>query len=494
MLNRLASLRVWLLAAMAATAVLTLVAGNFIAGQLSAAAENAADRSNGLQEARTIAAQVRGGADAEDLRALQRVLPSDQIVVIQNGKTVFAGPALASFPLELTVTVPLPGGRVELRDHHEAASGGLAQGTLVAAVIALMIIGEVWLAATLLMRTVRRPVGRAIEAAGRLADGDFSARMGVTGPEEFARLGHAVDAMAAQLQHSDAEQKRFLADLVHEIATPVSAVSGFAMALTDGSVQTPAEQAEAAGIILQESARLQQLLEDVRHLNRLEITDSVRRDHIDVHALCAATAQRFRLAARDAAVTITVRAAQTWAESDPRLVDAVVSNFVSNAVRYTPAGGKVEIRASRRRRPPAVVVAVRDTGTGIAPGQLEKIFDRLYRTDDARDRATGGSGLGLAIARSAARSLGARIEATSEPGTGSEFRLIIPAGSSPHGNHESAARLPPPPGGAAVAARARDTARQRHARADNHAGRAHVHAAPPGKPVRNRGAHRRHLS
>jgi two-component system sensor histidine kinase BaeS len=435
-LSRLASLRVWLLAAMLATAVVTLVAGNVITGQLSAASEEAADRAKAQATARSIALQVQGGADADDLRALQQVLPTDQIIVTRNGTTVFAGPALASEPLELTVTAPLPGGQVELRDHHAPASGGLGQGTLVAAIIALAVIAEAWLAATVLVRTVRRPVGRAIEAAGRLAGGDFSARMGTSGPEEFARLGQAVDAMAAQLQHADAEQKRFLADLVHEIATPVSAISGFAVALTDGSVQTTAERAEAADIVTGETRRLQRLLDDVRQMNRLELTDSVRREHVDVSALCQQAAQRFRLAARDAGVTVTARAAHAWLDTDPRLIDVMVSNFVSNAIRYTPRGGKVEIRAARRRRPPAVVIAVRDTGTGIAPEHLERIFDRLYRTDDARDRASGGSGLGLAIARSAARALGARIEVDSQPGTGSEFRLVLPAGAPVPGNDE----------------------------------------------------------
>lgn len=432
MLSRLASLRVWLLAAMLATAILTLVAGNIITSQLSTASEEAADRANTQASAQAIASQVKAGADARDLRALQYVLPNDQIIVVRNGKTVFAGPTLTTAPLELTVTAPLPDGHVELRDYH-AVPGGLGQGTLVAAVIALVIIGEAWLAATILMRTVRRPVERAIEAAGRLADGDFSARMGSSGPEEFARLGHAVDAMAVQLQQADSQQKRFIADLVHEIATPVSAISGFAVALADGSVQTPDDRAEAAGIVMNETRRLRQLLDDMRQLNRLELTDSVHREHVDVGTLCAQTAQRFRLAARNAGVTLTEHVAHAWLDADPRLIEAVLGNFVSNAIRYTPPGGKVEIRAARRRRPPAVILAVRDTGAGIAPEQLERIFDRLYRTDDARDRATGGSGLGLAIARSAAQTLGARIEVDSQPGVGSEFRLILPVGAAAPG-------------------------------------------------------------
>ena len=99
-----------------------------------------------------------------------------------------------------------------------AIGGGLpAQGIVVAGVIAILVIGEAWLAATMLIRTVRKPVSRAIETADRLATGDFSARMGISGPEEFAHLSRAVDGMAGQLQQADTEQKRFLADLAHEI-------------------------------------------------------------------------------------------------------------------------------------------------------------------------------------------------------------------------------------------------------------------------------------
>jgi two-component system, OmpR family, sensor histidine kinase BaeS len=305
------------------------------------------------------------------------------------------------------------------------AVGAAFTSPLLAGLLAVLLIGEAWLAATVLVRTVRRPVTRAIETADRLATGDFSARMGISGPEELAHLSRAFDGMAAQLQQADTEQKRFLADLAHEIATPLSAVSGFAFALVDHSARTTAERAEAAAIVVRESDRLQQLLDDVRHLHRLELAESVRQEQVDIDELCAETAQRFRLAADHAEVTLLVCAEQVSVVADPRLIDAVVNNFVSNAIRYTPAGGKIRIVAQRRRS--TAVIAVRDTGIGIAPGHLERIFDRLYRVDEARDRATGGSGLGLAIARRAAQSLNARIEVDSKPGEGSEFRLLLPS-------------------------------------------------------------------
>jgi signal transduction histidine kinase len=434
MIERLTSLRVWLLTVMLATAVVSMVAGNAVIDRLNAASERVADRGNALATARAIASQVQRGAGGAELRALQRVLPNDQLVVVRNGTTIFAGPSMATRTLEVTVSAPLPGGQVTLRDYHAPVPGRLAQGTLVAGVIAVLIIAEAWLAATVLVRTVRRPVRRAIETADRLAAGDFSARMGVTGPEEFTRLGRAFDAMAAQLQQADTQQKRFLADLAHEIATPLSAVSGFAFALVDQSARTASERAEAAGIVVQESDRLQRLLDDVRHLHRLELAESVRREQVDLDVLCTETARRFQLAAQDAGVTLLVCAEQVSVTADPRLIDTVVNNFVSNAIRYTPSGGRIRIRAHRRRS--AVVIAVHDTGIGIAPQHLERVFDRLYRVDEARDRTTGGSGLGLAIARKAAQSLGARIEADSKPGHGSEFRLVLPPASPQPSNHK----------------------------------------------------------
>ena len=297
-------------------------------------------------------------------------------------------------------------------------------GIVAAIVVAVLLIGEAWLAATMFYRTVRRPIARAIETVDRLATGDFSARMGTSGPGEFAHLGQAVDGVAGRLQQADTEQKRFLADLAHEIATPLSAVSGFAFALVDQSARTAAERAEAADIIVRESDRLRQLLDDLRHLHRLELAESVRQEQVDIAGLCTETARRFRLAAEEAGVTLLVCAERFSVVTDPRLTDAVVNNFVSNAIRYTPSGGRVQIQAHRRR--PGFVIAVRDTGIGISPKDLERIFDRLYRVDKARDRATGGSGLGLAIARRAAQSLGARIEVESRPGEGSEFRLLLP--------------------------------------------------------------------
>lgn len=138
---------------------------------------------------------------------------------------------------------------------------------------------------------------------------------------------------------------------------------------------------------------------------------------------------RFRPAAAAAGVKLSHAIRGTSVITDARLLNTIASNLVSNAIRYTPAGGHVEIALRQHRG--GLVLAVRDSGAGIAPQHQQRIFERLYRIDETRDRATGGSGLGLAIAHRAAQTLGGHIELESTPGQGSDFRLVLPPSRGP---------------------------------------------------------------
>ena len=228
------------------------------------------------------------------------------------------------------------------------ASSFGAPGIAVATVVAILLIGEAWLAATMFSRTVRKPISRAIETVDRLATGDFSARMGISGPEEFAHLSRAVDGVAGRLQQADTEQKRFLADLAHRDRH--AAQRGVRVRLRAGRPErgTAAERAEAADIVVRESGRLRQLLDDLRHLHRLELSESVRQEQVDIGALCTETGQRFRLAAEEAGVTLLVCAERLSVVTDPRLTDTVLNNFVSNAIHLQdpdPALGRIGLDA-----------------------------------------------------------------------------------------------------------------------------------------------------
>jgi signal transduction histidine kinase len=151
--------------------------------------------------------------------------------------------------------------------------------------------------------------------------------------------------------------------------------------------------------------------------------------------------ESFRPAAWDANVDLHLAAEDREVLTDARLLEMIASNLLSNALRYTPSGGSVHFEL--RRRGTELVLRVRDSGVGIAPEHQKRIFDRLYRVDRTRDRATGGSGLGLAIVHRAVETLAGHIELDSTPGKGSEFRVTLPASPArPAGDlHEDSNRL-----------------------------------------------------
>jgi signal transduction histidine kinase len=137
----------------------------------------------------------------------------------------------------------------------------------------------------------------------------------------------------------------------------------------------------------------------------------------------------FQPAARDGNVELHLTADDRDVTTDARLLEMIGANLLANAIRYTPSGGSVQFEL--RRRANELVLRVRDTGVGIPSQHQKRIFERLYRVDSTRDRATGGSGLGLAIVHRAVQTLGGRVELDSTPGQGSEFRVILPTDSSP---------------------------------------------------------------
>lgn len=425
MIARLASLRLWLLVAMLASAAVGLGAATVLFRNVENSHERVADAAKAREEARIIAGQVQAGADTVRLAALQAVLVNDQITVVRDGRTVFRGPVRPGRELELRAEAPLPGGVVRIVDYSSSGTSTTLDLTLITAGVLALVMAAAVATATVVTRAVRAPVQRAIAAAERVSHGELSARMGTSGPEELVKLGRAFDEMAARLERADHDQRQFLADVAHEIATPINTVSGFALALADGAAQAPQEREEAKMLIEDESGRLRDLLTDLRQLTRLDLTEGVHPGPLALVPFAERLAARFRDAAISAGVGLTVSARGGEVFTDERLLEMIVANLLSNAIRYTPAGGRVELRLRQQRD--VLVVAVRDTGVGIAPEHQKRIFERLYRVDGTRDRATGGSGLGLAIASRAAQNLGGHIELDSTPGKGSEFRLTLPA-------------------------------------------------------------------
>ncbi len=425
MIARLVSLRMWLLVAMVVSAAAGLAGAAVLFGQVQHSQESVSDRAQALQRAHVIAAEVQKPGAVDRLRTMQAVLVSDQVIVERGGRTIFQGRSLAGREFELQVRVPFPGGAVTLRDYSKPGASSTLQFALITGGVLLLVIAAAVTTATLMTRAVRAPIGRAIAAAERVSHGEFSARMGGSGPEEFMKLGRAFDGMAARLERADRDQRQFLADVAHEIATPLNSIAGFALALADGVAQEPEQREEAKALIESQTERLSDLLQDLRRLTRLDLAEGIRPGPVALAPFARSLVSGFRHEATDAGLGLTLSVRDEQAFTDQRLLEMIGSNLISNAIRYTPAGGRVEVRLQRQHD--KLVLSVRDTGVGIAPEHQQRVFERLYRVDSTRDRATGGTGLGLAIAARAARNLGGHIELDSTLGEGSEFRAIIPA-------------------------------------------------------------------
>lgn len=276
-------------------------------------------------------------------------------------------------------------------------------------------------------RRLRRSLSEVSTAATRIADGRFDAR--VSPPNlgaDFDALADAFNAMATRLQDVEATRRRLLGDLAHEIRTPVSVIGAYLEALEDG-VKTLDET--SVSVMRDQAGRLVRLSEDVSALAHAEEGRAVSREWVDTDRLIATALATVADRAAAGGVVLEARvdpaAGSLWA--DPQRIGQVLGNLLDNALRHTPAGGRVDVTVSRGQG--GVVITVADTGEGVDAEHLPHLFERFYRVDPARGRAGGGSGIGLAIAKAIVEAHDGRIRVTS-PGTGSGtvFTVELPSG------------------------------------------------------------------
>jgi two-component system, OmpR family, sensor histidine kinase BaeS len=275
------------------------------------------------------------------------------------------------------------------------------------------------------VRSVRRvvtPLSGLIAAAGRVEAGDYAARVAVKGSPELRSVARAFNAMTATLRENEQRRRSFLADVTHELRTPLAVIRGQAEAIADGVY--PGDAEHLAPII--EAARvLEVLTEDLRTLALTEAGAlALAREHVDMAALAHDAVAAFQTRAEAAGVTLTAEAAEDVppADADPARIRAVLGNLLANALRHTPAGGTVTVTVAVRPSGDRVELAVADTGVGIAADLLPHAFDRFVKGPGST-----GSGLGLAIARDVVTAHGGTIEIASEPGSGTTVRLALPA-------------------------------------------------------------------
>ncbi len=295
----------------------------------------------------------------------------------------------------------------------------LLQGGIVALVMALFL--AFWVA-----RWVADPLQRVVNAA-REYPNVGPKTLPLTGPSEVRALVNAFNQMTQRVEASQQSQRDFVANVSHELKTPLTSVQGFAQAILDGTASTAQEQHQSAQIIYSEAARMYRMVLDLLDLARLDAgTADLKRAQVDLNALLQNLVERFSLQARQANVNLTLESTPLPSIlGDGDRLAQVFSNLVDNAFKFTPAGGRIALRS--RMVEGFAEVQIADTGAGIPQEALARIFDRFYQADPARKGGKShGAGLGLAIVQQIVRAHGGKISVHSVVGQGSVFSVRLP--------------------------------------------------------------------
>jgi two-component system, OmpR family, sensor histidine kinase BaeS len=241
--------------------------------------------------------------------------------------------------------------------------------------------------------------------------------------DEIGELATSFNQMSAHLAQANQLRRQMTADIAHDLRTPTSVIMGYTEALSDGKL---AGTADIYQIMHKEAQHLTHLIEDLRLLSLADAGElSLLPETITPRALLEQTAAAHAIQAKQRNIALDIVAAPDLpaVQVDPDRMNQVLGNLVSNALRYTPAGGRITLAAGQQNG--RIWLQVRDTGDGIPPGDLPHIFNRFYRGD--KSRAAGESGLGLAIARSIVEAHGGTITAESVPHYGATFTITLPA-------------------------------------------------------------------
>jgi two-component system, OmpR family, sensor histidine kinase BaeS len=354
----------------------------------------------------------QGVTDTPRIGAVYPKNSNDTWITIRSG-TELAGylvfdPGPVSFPLRLAAAL-LP----------------TIAGISIILGILILVIG------LLLMRRVVDPLSEVIDAARCVASGDFSARVPLRRRhDDLYALSASFNRMAESLEHNDQQRRSMLADVAHELRTPITVLRGRLEGILDGIY--PADEAYVAPA-LEEVYLLERLVDDLRLLTLAEVRQlPLERRPFDLGEMARRVSATFEAEADELGIQIVFHpneAAPGEAQpalvlGDPQRVEQVIGNLIGNALRYVPTGGRVTVRLAREAG--FAWLSVADDGPGVAEEDLAFIFDRFWRGEKSRARASGGAGLGLAIARQLVEAQGGKIEAQNLAGGGFEVRFRLP--------------------------------------------------------------------
>jgi len=296
-----------------------------------------------------------------------------------------------------------------------------------------------------LVRNSLQPIREIIEQAERISSANISQRLPVVATgDEVERLSLSLNRMIERLENAIEHISRFSADVSHELRTPLTILRGELESMLDKRPRD-AETLETVGNALEEIERLTRIVDQLLILSRLDAGQAgIEKSPIDLGKLAVATAEQMSLLADEKEISMHYAIEkEIWVAGDSLRLKQILVNLLDNAIKYTPERGAIELAV--RREAGAAVLAVSDTGTGIAAHELPHVFERFYRADKARTRSTGGAGLGLSIVKAIAVAHDARVSVESTEGQGTSVRVELPGITPQHGQQAMSAEGAPTP-------------------------------------------------
>jgi two-component system sensor histidine kinase BaeS len=439
-----------------AVGLATIVANHGVAPRLSAAAEARLRRSS--SELAVIAAddyKHHHGWTRADARSLERLAAINGLTVtvqaadgrpvgVAGATSPSAPPRAASAPVLVrqvkvgSIRVS-PAGSTLLSPEEVGLRHSLDALHILAAVLA---VAAALIAAFILAHTLSSPLRRARLAAEAITRGDLGVRVPPGGGAELTALSGALNQLAETLQEEERLRKASVADLAHELRTPVGGLLSRIEAAQDQVLPDDAANLQAMHA---EATRLTALLNDLSRLADAEQPGLLVDKHrIDLAACAAQQVEAFRHQFGQKRIALEQELTTAWVDGDAGRLRQVVSNLLSNALRYTPPGGTTRIRVFADHE--SSLLEVSDSGIGIGADEIPHIFKRFWRAEKSRSRATGGAGIGLAIVRQLVDVHGGTVDAESVVGKGSTFRIRLPGRQAPVEPHHWAPRRKPPSG------------------------------------------------
>lgn len=294
------------------------------------------------------------------------------------------------------------------------------------AVAALLAGGVGIILGLLVSRTLAAPLNDLARAARAFAARDWNRRVTVGGADEIAEVAREFNEMADELQRAETQRRNLIADIAHELRTPLAVLQGNLSALLDGVY--PLKRGEIA-TLYDETRLLNRLVDDLRELALADAGQlQLNLQTVNIGEALRAAVASSAIAAEAQQVRVEVQIVEDLrVRADPDRLAQILRNLLANALRHTPSGGTISLACSVNRQPSSfVTITVTDTGEGIAAEEVPQVFDRFYRGDKSRARISGGTGLGLAIAKAWCQAMGGTIGVESERGRGSRFWFTLP--------------------------------------------------------------------